>query len=151
MKVIPPSVVHVVPYFSSTQLRNGPQSKEIEYTFKKVFDETFPQKAVFETVALPLVENLLNGGNGLLFTYGVTGSGKTFTMTGSKTDGGIMPWCIDTIFNSIGPYKAGKYVFKPDRLNGFEIQTEAEALMERQQDFLAQLTPAKSKKPKLYV
>lgn len=121
----------------------------MQYSFKKVFDEKECQKNVFDEVALPLVKNLLKGGNGLLFTYGVTGSGKTHTMTGKDKDSGIMPRCIATIFNSIEPYKAGKYVFKPDRLNGFDIQCEGEALAERQQDFLAQLTPAKSKQPKL--
>ncbi len=33
-------------------------------------------------MGLPLVEDLLLGKNGLLFTYGVTGSGKTHTMQG---------------------------------------------------------------------
>jgi len=34
-------------------------------------------------------------------TYGVTGSGKTFKMTGDPKNGGIMPQCLDVIFNSI--------------------------------------------------
>ena len=38
---------------------------------------------VFQRVGLPLVEDLLEGKNGLLFTYGVTGSGKTHTMQGT--------------------------------------------------------------------
>lgn len=47
---------------------------------------------------------------GLLFTYGVTGSGKTFTMTGSPGQGGLLPRSLDMIFNSIGPYLAKRYV-----------------------------------------
>lgn len=47
---------------------------------------------------------------GLLFTYGVTGSGKTFTMTGSPGQGGLLPRALDMIFNSIGPYQAKRYV-----------------------------------------
>ena len=47
---------------------------------------------------------------GLLFTYGVTGSGKTFTMTGSPGQGGLLPRSLDMIFNSIGPYQAKRYV-----------------------------------------
>lgn len=47
---------------------------------------------------------------GLLFTYGVTGSGKTFTMTGSPGLGGLLPRSLDMIFNSVGPLQAKKYV-----------------------------------------
>jgi hypothetical protein len=47
-----------------------------------VFGEDSTQSEVFQRVGLPLVEDLLLGKNGLLFTYGVTGSGKTHTMQG---------------------------------------------------------------------
>ena len=43
------------------------------------------QKQVFDAVAKPLVRDLLNGKNGLLFAYGITGSGKTHTMMGEIT------------------------------------------------------------------
>lgn len=48
--------------------------------------------------------------SGLLFTYGVTGSGKTYTMTGSPGDGGLLPRSLDMIFNSIGPFQAKRFV-----------------------------------------
>lgn len=47
---------------------------------------------------------------GLLFTYGVTGSGKTFTMTGSPGEGGLLPRSLDMLFNSIGPFQAKRFV-----------------------------------------
>lgn len=47
---------------------------------------------------------------GLLFTYGVTGSGKTHTMTGSPGEGGLLPHCLGMIFNSIGSFQAKRYV-----------------------------------------
>ena len=55
-----------------------------------MFDESSTQAGVFDRVGLPLVSDLLQGKNGLLFTYGVTGSGKTHTMQGNIKDGGIM-------------------------------------------------------------
>ena len=55
-----------------------------------VFDEEATQGNVFDKVGLSLVNDLLQGKNGLLFTYGVTGSGKTHTMQGTNRDGGIM-------------------------------------------------------------
>jgi hypothetical protein len=47
---------------------------------------------------------------GLLFTYGVTGSGKTHTMIGSPGEGGLLPRCLNMIFNSIGSFQAKRYV-----------------------------------------
>ncbi|NWW76355.1 KIF23 protein, partial [Climacteris rufus] len=103
-----------------------------QYSFKEVFGTQVVQKELFDVVAKPLVEDLIRGKNGLLFTYGVTGSGKTHTMTGSPGDGGLLPRCLDMIFNSIGPFQAKRFVFKLDDKNGVEVQSEVEALLERQ-------------------
>ncbi|CAF99883.1 unnamed protein product, partial [Tetraodon nigroviridis] len=111
--------------------RNG-EYKETQYTFKKVFGINTTQRELFEDVAKPLVEDLIQCKNGLLFTYGVTGSGKTFTMTGSPGEGGLLPRSLDMIFNSIGPFQAKRFVFKPDDKGGMEIQGQVDALLERQ-------------------
>lgn len=65
--------------------------------------------------------------NGLLFTYGITNSGKTYTMTGSPDNSGILPRCLDVIFNSVSELLAKPFVFKSDRLNGFKVQSDEEA------------------------
>lgn len=119
--------------------------KELQHTFQYVFDERATQKEVFDHVALPLVSNLIHGKNGLLFTYGVTGSGKTFTMTGDPQNGGIMPRCLDVIFNSITDYQAKKFVFKPDRMNRFDIQSDGDAQLDRKKEFCSVIS---SKTPK---
>ncbi|XP_050990701.1 kinesin-like protein KIF23 isoform X2 [Labeo rohita] len=111
--------------------RNG-EFKETQYSFKKVFGIKTTQRELFEDVAKPLVEDLIHCKNGLLFTYGVTGSGKTHTMTGSPGQGGLLPRSLDMIFNSIGPYQAKRYVFKPDDKNGMEVQNQVDALLDRQ-------------------
>ncbi|XP_046889816.1 kinesin-like protein KIF23 isoform X1 [Hypomesus transpacificus] len=111
--------------------RNG-EFKETQYSFKKVFGISTSQMELFEDVAKPLVDDLIHSKNGLLFTYGVTGSGKTFTMTGSPGQGGLLPRSLDMIFNSIGPYQAKRFVFKTDDKNGMEVQTQVDALLERQ-------------------
>ncbi|KAL1506067.1 hypothetical protein ABEB36_005498 [Hypothenemus hampei] len=101
--------------------------KEIHYKFKHIFTSYSSQSEVFTHIAYPLLQDLLNGKNGLLFSYGVTGSGKTYTLNGDQNDPGIMPRCIDTIFNSLGDYQAPKYVIKSDKMNGFEIQSDDDA------------------------
>ncbi|XP_010768266.1 kinesin-like protein KIF23 isoform X1 [Notothenia coriiceps] len=111
--------------------RNG-EYKETQYSFKKAFGINTNQLELFEDVAKPLIEDLIHCKNGLLFTYGVTGSGKTFTMTGSPGEGGLLPRSLDMLFNSIGPFQAKRFVFKPDDKNGMEIQGQVDALLERQ-------------------
>uniref|UniRef100_A0A3P9P3T8 Kinesin-like protein n=1 Tax=Poecilia reticulata TaxID=8081 RepID=A0A3P9P3T8_POERE len=111
--------------------RNG-EYKETQYSFKKVFGVSVSQMELFENMAKPLVVDLIHGKNGLLFTYGVTGSGKTFTMTGSPGQGGLLPRSLDMIFNSVGPFQAKRYVFKTDDKNCMEVQCEVDALLERQ-------------------
>ncbi|XP_040562319.1 kinesin-like protein KIF23 isoform X16 [Gallus gallus] len=105
---------------------------KMQYSFKEVFGTLVAQKELFDVVAKPLVEDLIRGKNGLLFTYGVTGSGKTHTMTGSPGDGGLLPRCLAMIFNSIGPFQAKRFVFKLDDKNGVDVQCEVDALLERQ-------------------
>ena len=40
------------------------------------------QQDVFDVVAVPVVDSVLDGYNATIFAYGQTGSGKTFTITG---------------------------------------------------------------------
>ncbi|KAG8035707.1 hypothetical protein G9C98_001135, partial [Cotesia typhae] len=139
MKIISDRTIIITPPESAVNFRNA-NSKEIQTTFTKVFTPDTKQRDIFNNVALPLVENLIHGKNALLFTYGVTGSGKTYTMTGEPQDGGIMPRCLDVIFNSISNYQAKKFVFKPDKLNGFDVQSETDAMLDRQGEIHAGLT-----------
>uniref|UniRef100_A0A8B9PCM4 Kinesin-like protein n=1 Tax=Apteryx owenii TaxID=8824 RepID=A0A8B9PCM4_APTOW len=131
IEVINETTVQIHPPDGYRVFRNG-EYRETQYSFKEVFGTLVIQKELFDVVAKPLVEDLIRGKNGLLFTYGVTGSGKTHTMTGSPGDGGLLPRCLDMIFNSIGPFQAKRFVFKLDEKNGVDVQCEVDALLERQ-------------------
>ncbi|XP_059714753.1 kinesin-like protein KIF23 isoform X3 [Haemorhous mexicanus] len=131
IEVINGTTVQIHPPEGYRVFRNG-EYRETQYSFKEVFGTLVVQKELFDVVAKPLVEDLIRGKNGLLFTYGVTGSGKTHTMTGSPGDGGLLPRCLAMIFNSIGPFQAKRFVFKLDDKNGVDVQSEVEALLERQ-------------------
>jgi len=73
------------------------------YTFSHVFPPATVQEEFFSRTTLPLVRDLLDGQNGLLFAYGVTNSGKTYTIQGGNEPGtaGILPRSLDVLFNSI--------------------------------------------------
>ncbi|XP_047437582.1 kinesin-like protein KIF23 isoform X2 [Mugil cephalus] len=140
IEMISSSTIQLHPPDGLKANRNG-EYKEVQYSFKKVFGINTSQMELFEDVAKPLVEDLIHCKNGLLFTYGVTGSGKTFTMTGSPGEGGLLPRSLDMIFNSIGPFQAKRFVFKPDDKNGMEIQNQVDALLERQKQDNMQSVP----------
>ncbi|KAI4315323.1 hypothetical protein L6164_028147 [Bauhinia variegata] len=50
------------------------------YEFDEVFTESASQKRVYEVVARPIVESVLDGFNGTIMAYGQTGTGKTYTL-----------------------------------------------------------------------
>ncbi|KAF9015039.1 P-loop containing nucleoside triphosphate hydrolase protein [Cyathus striatus] len=91
------------------------------YTFSHIFPADTTQSEFFTKTTLPLVKDALEGQNGLLFTYGVTNSGKTYTVQGGSREGtaGILPRTLDVVFNSIeGLHGDGRY--RPVRLYGVE-------------------------------
>ena len=69
----------LTPPVSSFSYRNG-SAKEQLYKFERVFGQNSSHKELFSRTSMALVTDLINGRNGLLFAYGVTGSGKTYTM-----------------------------------------------------------------------
>ena len=85
----------------SSRYRMHPQVQV--YTFDHVFPPETQQTEFFTSTTLPLVKDLLSGQNGLVFTYGVTNSGKTYTIQGGSGPGsaGILPRTLDTVFNSL--------------------------------------------------
>ncbi|KAF8168235.1 P-loop containing nucleoside triphosphate hydrolase protein [Crassisporium funariophilum] len=98
------------------------------YTFSHVFPPNTVQSEFFTKTTLPLVRDALMGQNGLLFTYGVTNSGKTYTVQGGTEGGtaGILPRSLDVIFNSIeGLQGDGRY--RPVRLHGIELADDIDS------------------------
>jgi len=56
---------------------------KFDFTFDKIFQPTCSQADIYEYVGKVTSDDVLNGYNGTIFTYGQSGSGKTFTMYGS--------------------------------------------------------------------
>ncbi|NXD16509.1 KI20A protein, partial [Nothocercus nigrocapillus] len=78
-----------------------------------VFGPETTQREFFEGSMREIVRAYVNGANGLVFTYGVTNAGKTFTIQGSSKDLGILPRSLDVIFNHIKGRQYLKMNFKP--------------------------------------
>ncbi|KAJ5047064.1 uncharacterized protein L3040_002908 [Drepanopeziza brunnea f. sp. 'multigermtubi'] len=87
---------------------NDNRRRAIEkFEFTEVFEEDSSQLDLFQgTGVLPLVEGVLGpqGGEGrdaLLATLGVTGSGKSHTILGSRSQRGLTQLALDLLFRSI--------------------------------------------------
>nr|XP_034961783.1 kinesin-like protein KIF20A [Zootoca vivipara]XP_034961784.1 kinesin-like protein KIF20A [Zootoca vivipara] len=73
-----------------------------KFTFSQIFGPEVGQAAFFDATIKDVVKDVLHGQNWLVYTYGVTNSGKTYTIQGSGADAGILPRSLAIIFNSIG-------------------------------------------------
>lgn len=100
-------------------------SNSSRYKFTEVFGPTVSQAAFFKSTALPLVDDLLQGKSGLCFAYGVTASGKTYTVSGDQ-DPGILPRTIDVVFNSLAGKQTDCFV-RPSRLNAVEATSPGDS------------------------
>jgi len=81
------------------------QKERWAFPFSRVLDASTNQETVFEVVARPDIDSVLEGYNGTIFAYGQTGSGKTYTITGGAeryVDRGIIPRAIAYVFQRIG-------------------------------------------------
>lgn len=56
-----------------------------------MFDKDSTQKGLYQQEVKPLLRTLLSGFDCTVFCYGMTGSGKTYTMQGPDSDPGIIP------------------------------------------------------------
>jgi hypothetical protein len=57
--------------------------------------------------ASPLVDKMIAGQNGLLFAYGITNSGKTYTIQGAPENEGIVPRMLMDLFGRLERQQAG--------------------------------------------
>lgn len=69
-----------------------------QYKYDHVFDQNNTQESIFTTTAQHAVEWVVDGYNATIFTYGPTGTGKTYTMFGREENPGIIPRACALLF-----------------------------------------------------
>ncbi|KAI7153197.1 P-loop containing nucleoside triphosphate hydrolase protein [Hortaea werneckii] len=80
-----------------------------KFGFTRVFEERCGQRELLENIGiLPILEGVLGqpgreGRDGLLATLGVTGSGKSHTILGSKSQRGITQLALDVLYRHTAP------------------------------------------------
>ena len=83
---------------------------ERDFTFDQVFGFESKQVDIYNLVARPIVDSVLEGYNGTIFAYGQTGTGKTYTMEGVRSqpeNRGIIPNSFAHIFGHIAKAEKG--------------------------------------------
>uniref|UniRef100_A0A665VNR2 Kinesin family member 20Ba n=1 Tax=Echeneis naucrates TaxID=173247 RepID=A0A665VNR2_ECHNA len=98
--------------------RSLPQTGQ-RFQFSQVYGPETTQRELFEGTVKDLVKDVLEGENSLVFTYGVTNAGKTFTFLGPDADAGILPRCLDVIFSNIDELVFPGMSIKPHRCREF--------------------------------
>ena len=59
------------------------RSREQRYFFDRIFNDQVDTQNVYHKTCSQLIPSVIKGYNACVFAYGTTGSGKTFTMTGT--------------------------------------------------------------------
>ncbi|KAJ5210280.1 hypothetical protein N7491_010086 [Penicillium cf. griseofulvum] len=72
-----------------------------DYFYDNVFNPQENNAKVYDSAAKRLVRRVMEGYHGTVFAYGMTGTGKTFSMQGTATSPGVIPLAITDIFSFI--------------------------------------------------
>uniref|UniRef100_A0A5F7ZM46 Kinesin family member 20B n=1 Tax=Macaca mulatta TaxID=9544 RepID=A0A5F7ZM46_MACMU len=86
-----------------------------KFSFSKVFGPATTQKEFFQGCIMQPVKDLLKGQSRLIFTYGLTNSGKTYTFQGTEENMGILPRTLNVLFDSLQERLYTKMNLKPHR------------------------------------
>ncbi|XP_065819175.1 kinesin-like protein KIF20A isoform X2 [Labrus bergylta] len=84
-----------------------------KFSFSKIFGPETTQQQFYESTMKKMVKDVLQGENRLLYTYGVTNSGKTYTIQGSGREAGLLPRALASLFRKLQGRLYGAMDLKP--------------------------------------
>uniref|UniRef100_A0A3P8WYB9 Kinesin-like protein n=1 Tax=Cynoglossus semilaevis TaxID=244447 RepID=A0A3P8WYB9_CYNSE len=84
-----------------------------KFSFSKIFGPETTQQQFYENTMKKMVNDVLQGENRLLYTYGVTNSGKTYTIQGSGREAGLLPRALVSLFRKLQGRLYGAMNLKP--------------------------------------
>jgi centromeric protein E len=103
-----------------------------DYRYDNVFSPNDDNARVYDSAAKRLVRRVMEGYHGTVFAYGMTGTGKTFSMQGTAVSPGVIPLAISDIFSYIRENPNREFLL---RVSYLEIYNE------KIYDLLSQSTP----------
>ncbi|XP_050424822.1 kinesin-like protein KIF20A [Adelges cooleyi] len=110
---------------TTVAVNNGNAREDVtEYTFSSIFGPNVDQKKFFDNWVYDKVLRFLNGNNELLFAYGTTNAGKTFTIHGTHNDPGLIPRTLQLVFSTLNDKLMPTCKYKPDKVIAAHILDE---------------------------
>ena len=103
-----------------------------DYRYDNVFSPHDQNARVYDAAAKRLVRRVMEGYHGTVFAYGMTGTGKTFSMQGTASSPGVIPLAITDLFSYIRENPNREFLL---RVSYLEIYNE------KIFDLLSQSTP----------
>lgn len=67
------------------------------FQFSRIFRPSTQQDELFRATTKPVLEAAFAGKSGLVFAYGVTNSGKTYTISGTEDEPGVLPRALQFV------------------------------------------------------
>ncbi|KAL2022734.1 hypothetical protein VTK56DRAFT_4815 [Thermocarpiscus australiensis] len=92
-----------------------------DYYYDNVFTTHDDNAKVYDHIAKRLVRRVMEGYHGTVFAYGMTGTGKTFSMQGTASSPGVIPLAITDIFSYIRETPSREFLL---RVSYLEIYNE---------------------------
>ncbi|XP_039275381.1 kinesin-like protein KIF20A [Nilaparvata lugens] len=87
--------------------------EENRFQFTHIFGPDVQQQQLFEKcIETPLVD-FIGGHNSLVFSYGTSSCGKTYTIQGTKNNPGIIPRVLHLLFNTLNGHLTDKPEYMP--------------------------------------
>ncbi|KAJ2780916.1 tubulin-dependent ATPase kip3 [Coemansia interrupta] len=94
----------------STVGASNRRHKDIRFVFDRVYGEESSQSDVYEGTTRGLLDSVMGGYNATVFAYGATGCGKTYTISGSAEDPGVIFLTMRELFERIAAAEDEKTV-----------------------------------------
>ncbi|CAD6187594.1 unnamed protein product [Caenorhabditis auriculariae] len=86
--------------FENNILRQNRQHEK-KFEFDATFGPNSTQEDVHQSTTGPIIDSVIQGYNATVFAYGATGSGKTYTMIGTKDRPGLMTLMTKTLYEKL--------------------------------------------------
>lgn len=110
------------PMISST-VDSAAYSKH-SFTFDQVFGPNVSQAQVYNQQCKQIIESVFRGFNATILAYGQTGTGKSFTISGTRAEPGIIPRAVEDIFAKIYEAKDTQFLLRASFLQLYKEQIQ---------------------------
>lgn len=88
-------------FMKGVPTHDNKRTKDLCYTFDRVFGEDSQQTTIYQEMVQDLVDGIFKGINCTVFSYGATGAGKSYTISGTPEKPGVMPLAMLDLFQRL--------------------------------------------------